>query len=946
MSRTPPSDITVTLRCNNDCVFCPRTTLRHVKVRDEKELLRRLEAIRAHSHRVTLSGGEVTILPDIVDLVRTCRQVGFTDVAIITNGRALSRPSLARDLVRAGLTEICVTVYDLRPRVHDWFTRTPGSLAETLQGLDVVLEIARHEPDLNVRVNTLLSTRNADGLVEMIRRLTARGVTGFLVADVVLGEHFDEPLPHALVRRTARAVASSPEVDASRVVFRGFPLCILRDIEGLRSEPMDIDTTLVDERSLDAYFAEFFDNFTHVQACRRCSLSDRCPGIQKLYMDILGSDSLSPVLSAAIPDQVKEDVQDFAPSPDPGRIAVTPTTACQMRCTYCQVKLGKANAPPEVLDAAVDLLLTSRRDRVELQLFGGEPLLRRREVRRTMTRAHDLAQRKNKRILFTVTTNGLLLDADMIEFLEGFETRVLFSMDGPPDLMARYRPLKTPRPGACRTIEENLRRLIESRIPHFVNIVAVPETVAELPSSLRYLARLGVSTVQICYALGPHWDRGSMQAFCDGLRACAHVVRKLHEGGTSLRLQNLGSDAEPVVLSNDLLVDVDGTLYGDAALFAEKAFPGLRSRYRIGSVFELETFDGLRRSRERNLADLRATFPESTPERETVEMHLAMGRMVQNTLDEIGDPLSSTRTTGTADRNPLLDTVLKRSLPAQAKLMRAHPTILKLPLLLLQNPCAWDCLFCKAKPMPPTSFESVALWLAGNAEANLTRLGLVGNEPLAHPQIDRIIARAREHGFTRFDALTTGDPVADPARARDLFDAGVTAYSVPLFGSTPDVHDAVTGSPGSHVRSMAAIENLMDLGATIHVHTNLIRQNLDDLSRLERLVRNRLGLPFCVIPVRPKDANLPFRELVVPYADVIQRAHVQTLVAFPLCVASRVQDPPVPDASIISDPLKVYVLDQPFVKPSVCDGCARRGRCAGTFQAYLDLHGTAHLTPF
>ena len=62
-------DITVTLLCNNDCIFCPRSTLEHVSIRRPEELEARLRTIRAVSKRVILSGGEVTVLPEAISLV-------------------------------------------------------------------------------------------------------------------------------------------------------------------------------------------------------------------------------------------------------------------------------------------------------------------------------------------------------------------------------------------------------------------------------------------------------------------------------------------------------------------------------------------------------------------------------------------------------------------------------------------------------------------------------------------------------------------------------------------------------------------------------------------------------------------------------------------------------------------------------------------------------------
>ncbi len=930
---TSRSDITVTLRCNNSCRFCPRTTLEHVKVRDAQELEPRLMAIRKQSSRVTLSGGEVTLLPGIVDLVATCRTMGFSEIAIITNARKLASGDLVDRLVEAGLTEACVSVYDLSPEVHDWFTATRGSLEETLAGLDRLLALARSRPQLSVRVNTLLGVRNAQGIEMLVKRLGEAGVRGFLVADLVLGEHYSEPLDHARVRDIARRItAARPDTP---VVWRGFPLCVLAGIPGIVAEPMNIDTTLVDDRNLDTYFDEFFKNFAHVPACAGCIEAGRCPGPQKLYTRQLGSGSISPVTTASL-----SDMKGFEPSSDPGRLAITPTTACQMRCTYCQVKLGSSHARPEILDAAVDLLMTSRRKRVELQFFGGEPLLRRAEVERTMERASRLALERGKEILFTITTNGLLLDGELIDFLSGFDTRVLFSMDGPLDLVERTRPMRGKgKKGAHALVEKNLRRLVSSPVKHFVNIVATPGTTDRILSSVEYLAGMGVARVQICYALGPGWTVPSQEAFCAALVACARFAADRTARGRPFTIQNLGSHAEPVVLSNDLLVDVDGTLYGDAALFAEKAFPDLRGPYRVGHVLELASFDGLRRSRERNLFDLRRTYPPGTPGRLIVEMHMDMGRRVQSTLDALG-PRASAR-----DRNPLLDTVLTRSVPEQVRIMRAHPSMLKLPLLLLHNPCSWNCIFCKSKPLEPTCFDDVARWLADNDQAREPRLGLVGNEPLLHPDIDRIIAAARQHHFERFDALTTGDPLADPSRARDLFSAGVTGYSLPLFGSSPEVHDAISGAAGSHGRSVAAIDNLVGLGASVHIHTNLVRQNIEDLARLERMVRERWNLPFCVIPVRPKDANLPYAEVAVSYPEIVACARVSSLVAFPLCVARKVQDPAILDGSIVSDVLKMYVLDQPFVKPPLCATCTLRSRCSGTFDALLGLYGPAGLEP-
>jgi len=581
----------------------------------------------------------------------------------------------------------------------------------------------------------------------------------------------------------------------------------------------------------------------------------------------------------------------------------------------------------------VDLLLTSAHPRLELQFFGGEPLLRRAEIMRTMQRGAERAEQLGKHLRFVITTSGLLLDGEIQQFLRGFDVGVIFSLDGAPEVMERDRPLdKDGGDYPIAVIERNLAALLRSGLDHFVNVVLTPEAAGAGLERMRYLARLGVHTAQLCYTLGPGWDGPAQERFLQGLREIGTWLAT--PKAPPLRLQNFGSTSEPVILGNDMMVDVDGTLYGDGALFGEKVFPGLRQAYRVGSVFELERFDGLRRSREENLVTLRRCYPDpASPPRKMIERELAFGRRVQRALEQLvarwpalTQPHEPSASTGAAqvtpqvtpqgpsegrrhgealavvpnaatdghqhDRNPLQQAVLRRSLTHQAHFMARRPTVLPLPLLMLHNDCYHDCLFCLSKPMTPTPLDSVRGWLADNRTLGLKRLGIAGNEPLAHPEID-----------------------------------------------------AITQSPGSHAATVQAIAHLRELGATVHVHANLIRQNLDQLHALEQMVCQRWELPLCIIPTRPKAANLSYAELVPRYSEIVARAAVSCLVAWPLCIAAQLQEPAVPDASIIADVLKIYVLDQPFIKPPRCDGCSLRTHCSGTFAAYLEHYGDGELVP-
>ncbi len=977
-SRTPSpqqastrADVTVTLECNNACRFCPRPTLRHLHVDTAKGLEQRLAALRRESTQITLSGGEVTVLPDLTALVSRCRALGFEQIGIITNGRRLADADLARGLVEAGLTGACVTVYDLRPAVHDALTGRPGSLVESLRGLDNLLALAREVPALQVRINTLLCVDNADGLVALLRELADRGVNRMLVGDMLLSERYPTGLVPQRIVALAREVAADPLLAKVAVELRGFPPCLLRGVHGVEVQPHEVDTVMLEQADRDAYFAQFNQSFEHVEACAGCALLARCPGVQKRAVEQHGSAHVVPI--TALPheerrvvdrgelEQARRELARFPPRTPCSRLEVNTTTACPFRCVYCCVELGERHAPTEVMDRAVDLLLSSEHERLELQFFGGEPLLRRREVERTLRRGTERAQELGKQLRFVLTTCGLLLKPEVLAVLRQYDVEVLYSLDGPADVMSRYRPLARSGADVTPVLEENLRRLLDSGIDCFVNLVVTPDGADDLPRRLEHVLGLGARDIQICYALAPGWTDAAQQAYCEGLRWCAERM-----SAPELRLQNLGA-TEPVLLSLDMIVDVDGTVYHDIALFCERLLPGLRDAFRLGHVDRLTEFDTLQRSPEEGLVLLRNAYPDSDSEpRRIVEQQLAMAWKIQQVQSALaaeyapsshgekqasgpdGEPLSSRiRAPRVVDRNPLQERVLRRSLAHQARFIQRRPELLSLPLLMLENPCQHDCLFCMAKPLAPTPLPDVRRWLSENRarSLNLTRLGIAGNEPLAHPDIDAILAAARDAGFEQLEVLTSGAPLADPDRARALFDMGARAFGIPLYAADAAIHDAITQAPGSHGDTVRAIENLRALGATVYVHANLLRQNLDDLAALEVLVRDRWQLPLSVLPLRAKAANLPFGELMPRYAEIVRRVGVQCLVAFPLCVAAQVQDPALPSGELLSDVMKVYVLDQPFVKPPRCTGCSLRARCAGTFQAYLDLHGDGELVP-
>ena len=136
---------------------------------------------------------------------------------------------------------------------------------------------------------------------------------------------------------------------------------------------------------------------------------------------------------------------------DPGTIkAMCLHTAhdCNLRCKYCFAATGdfcmgeRKLLPYEVGKAALDWLVehSGKRVNLEVDFFGGEPLMNFEVMKRLVAYGRSIEKEKNKKFKFTTTTNCVLLNDEIIDFLNKEMHNVVISMDGRPEVHDRMRP--------------------------------------------------------------------------------------------------------------------------------------------------------------------------------------------------------------------------------------------------------------------------------------------------------------------------------------------------------------------------------------------------------------------------------------------------------------------------------------------------------------------------
>lgn len=119
---------------------------------------------------------------------------------------------------------------------------------------------------------------------------------------------------------------------------------------------------------------------------------------------------------------------------------------CNLTCSYCFASQGKykgdrALMTPEVAKAAIDFLVEASGPQVNLDVdfFGGEPLMNWDLVKATVAYARSLEEDQEKKFHFTLTTNGLLLNEEIGDYLNKEMDNVVLSLDGRPGVHDRFR---------------------------------------------------------------------------------------------------------------------------------------------------------------------------------------------------------------------------------------------------------------------------------------------------------------------------------------------------------------------------------------------------------------------------------------------------------------------------------------------------------------------------
>src|SRR6266542_4096725 len=128
-------------RCTNKCVFCMVDEKIHTSEDvDFREAVARIEA-QDTDVRIEFFGGEPTIYPRFLDLLRLARSRGH-ECSIATNGRIFAGERYAREVASLDPAKIYIrtSLYGDSAELHDYYTSASGSYDQTVRGIRNIVQ--------------------------------------------------------------------------------------------------------------------------------------------------------------------------------------------------------------------------------------------------------------------------------------------------------------------------------------------------------------------------------------------------------------------------------------------------------------------------------------------------------------------------------------------------------------------------------------------------------------------------------------------------------------------------------------------------------------------------------------------------------------------------------------------------------------------------------------
>lgn len=219
--------------------------------------------------------------------------------------------------------------------------------------------------------------------------------------------------------------------------------------------------TLFESTPRDQIIAQMMEKYGHLDGVDETELAACLDDIQALKDD-------GKLFSQDLWRDVEQEAFEHA-KPVLKAMCLHVAHTCNLNCQYCFASQGQYHGERalmsfEVGKQALDFLIAQSGSRVNLEVdfFGGEPLMNWDVVKQLVEYARSVEKERGKNFRFTLTTNGMLIDDDVIDFANREMSNVVLSLDGRKEIHDRLR-VDYAGNGSYERIVPKFQKLVEAR---------------------------------------------------------------------------------------------------------------------------------------------------------------------------------------------------------------------------------------------------------------------------------------------------------------------------------------------------------------------------------------------------------------------------------------------------------------------------------------------------
>jgi len=239
----------------------------------------------------------------------------------------------------------------------------------------------------------------------------------------------------------------------------------------------------------------------------------------------------------------------------------TVTEECNFNCSYCFQNIGRRYIDISTTEKALDFFFPLLTEECYVNFYGGEPLLAYDQIRHAVFALEKKNRKLKKNVQFSMTTNGSLINDDILSFLSQHKFLLTVSFDGLAQNISR-------KSDSFEHIVSIIKEILKyPDIELETNSVFTPETIGYLSQSIRFISELGVPNIDFSLHKVTPWDSSSLSQLQEELTSLRGFLRSFYKREGKIPLVEFREEPKKDIFCcfagrDRMAITPDGKLWG------------------------------------------------------------------------------------------------------------------------------------------------------------------------------------------------------------------------------------------------------------------------------------------------------------------------------------------------------------------------------------------------